>query len=283
VEVVSGLSPEADPVVVTKGRLTSVLLCEAHAATISAADSALTDELVLGVLVDVIFRQWVSLGEIGDPLHDALDGVGASPDGSAVLAYVDRLSPDVRVSLAAELERHARTIQESWRVPPATWLARTQERVSIPVAGGLVRLSGVFDLAMGGPARKRSSVCIVEVKSGRPRAEHRLDLHLYALLETLRSSAPPFVVATYYSGTGQLVDEAIDERSLKAAVERTIDGASRLVRIAAGSDPERSPNPLCPWCPERTECAPDLRFGRSTTGRSPLDEGPPNLRLGIPA
>jgi hypothetical protein len=61
--------------------------------------------------------------------------------------------------------------------------------------------------------------------------EHRADVHYYALLETLRSGAPPFRVATYYCSTGEIDAEEVTEEVLIASVQRTLDA---LERIAGG-------------------------------------------------
>ena len=91
-------------------------------------------------------------------------------------------------------------------------------------------------------------MALVEVKSGSRRVEHRADLHLYALLEALRSPAPPFVVATYYSRTGELDVDPVTDELLVAAARRTAAGARRLVDLARGVEPDRRPGPLCGRC-----------------------------------
>jgi len=135
-------------------------------------------------------------------------------------------------------------------VPSPAWLARTQDRITVPLAGGQVLLSGVVDLAFGGPAHDQASVCLVEIKSGTRRIEHHADLHFYALLETLRAGAPPFRVATYYTATGELDVEAIGEDVLVAATTRW------MCRLAAGGAPVPTPNPLCAWCVGLPGCVP---------------------------
>ena len=89
---------------------------------------------------------------------------------------------------------------------------------------------------------------MVEVKSGTRRVEHRADLHFYALLEALRSPAPPFVVATYYSRTGELDVDPVTDELLVAAARRTAVGARQLVDLARGMEPDRRPGPLCGRC-----------------------------------
>jgi hypothetical protein len=142
---------------------------------------------------------------------------------------------------------------------PASWLARTQERLTVPLAGGRVVLGGVVDLALGGPAGRTANICLVEVKSGARRLEHRADLHFYALLETLRTGAPPFRVATYYTATGELDVEPVVEAVMHGALHRVVDGTGRMCRLAAGDDPGRTPNPLCAWCVGLTGCYPGRR------------------------
>src|SRR5579884_2774298 len=150
-------------------------------------------------LVDALFRQWMATGRIEHPLSDALAALVAGGDGADVEGFVAALPVSDRRALADEVALHAEHVMSSWpRLPPG-FMARTQERLLLPIAGGRIVLSGVLDLALGAPSTGRASVCIVEVKSGRRRVEHRGDLHLYALMETLRSGAPPFRVATYYT------------------------------------------------------------------------------------
>ncbi len=84
-------------------------------------------------------------------------------------------------------------------------------------------------------------MAIVEIKSGVRRAEHRADLHFYALLESLRSPAPPFVVATYYTRTGEFDVDPVSEELLVGAARRTRPGTRRLWRLSQGSDPRRTP------------------------------------------
>jgi hypothetical protein len=153
------------------------------------------------------------------------------------------------------------------------WLPRTQERLVVPVVGGRVVLSGVVDLAFGGPAGERASVCVVEIKSGRRRIEHRADLHFYALLETLRSGAPPFRIATYYTRTGELDVEPVTDDVLVGALQRVLAGAVCLCRLAEGTEPVRSPNALCAWCTDLPRCRPgQQRAGTDVVRRAGDDE-----------
>ncbi len=127
------------------------------------------------------------------------------------------------------------------------------------LAGGAVELSARVDLAIGRPAEDLASVAIVEVKSGSRRAEHRADLHFYALIESLRNPAPPFAVATYYTRTGELDVDPVCEELLVAAARRTLAGIRTLRELATGSEPRRTPDWLCGSCAALPECDPGHR------------------------
>ncbi|MHB8681707.1 MAG: PD-(D/E)XK nuclease family protein [Acidimicrobiales bacterium] len=270
-EAVAALPEGAEPVRITKEALNQVLVCEAHVAARRAAPRTLSAELVRGTMVDALFRQWTTTGEAGDLLADALGALSASGDPDDVAGFVAALPAARRRELAAELDAHMAVVTAHWPVLPAAWLARTQERLLVPLCGGRVVLSGVVDLALGAPSTDRASVCIVEVKSGRRRVEHRGDLHLYALLETLRSGAPPFRVATFYTTTGELDVEPVGRDALLGALHRILAGATRLCRLAAGAEPVASPNPLCSWCSALPACAPGQE--RVGTDRPEVDGG----------
>ena len=227
-----------------KESLNQVLLCEAHLASCRQGPRLRTAELARGSLVDALFRQWVTIGVIEDPWADAVGALEVDGDRDGVVAFVTELPvAALRRRLMTEVVEHATNIAERWPVLSPAWLPRTQERLEVPLCGGRVVLAGVVDLVLGSPAQDRASVCLVELKSGGRRIEHRGDLHFYALLEALRSGAPPFRIATYYSGTGELDAEPVAEDTLVGALSRTLDGTVRLCRLAAGVEPVRRPEP----------------------------------------
>ncbi|MHB8438759.1 MAG: PD-(D/E)XK nuclease family protein, partial [Acidimicrobiales bacterium] len=256
----------------TKDAVNQVLTCEAHLEAQRSAPRRLSVPTVRGILVDTLFRQQVTAGEIGsDPIADAIESLGALGDRDDVAGYIASLDSERRDALAAEVEEHLSHIRADWPRLPASWLARTQERLLVPLGGGRVLLSGILDLALGSPSAGRASVCVVEVKSGRRRVEHRGDIHLYALMETLRSSAPPFRVATYYSATGEVDVEPVGEDALQSALHRVLAATSRVCRLAAGATPGRTPNAMCAWCAGLDDCAPgQARTATSTS--AVLDE-----------
>ena len=236
------------PVVVTKDRLTHVLACEVHQTGADFGTRSFSVALACGALVDVLFRQLVTVGSIGDPMEDGLAALSVDDHQSDLVAWLEGLAGPERDELRAEVERQAYALGRRWPALDPAWLPRTQETLRVRASGGAVELSARVDLVIGRPSGDVGSVAIVEIKSGSRRVEHRADLHFYALLEALRSPAPPFAVATYYARTGELDVDPVTDELLVAAARRTGVGARRLVDLAGGIEPDRRPGPLCGRC-----------------------------------
>ena len=236
------------PLLVTKDRLTRVLACDAHPLDTQFGQRTHSVALACGALVDALFRQLATVGSIGDPMADGLAALAVDDRQADLVGWVERLSGTERGELAAEVERQAEGLRRRWPALDPSWLPRTQEAMRVRLADGALELSARVDLAIGRPAGDVASVAIVEVKSGARRAEHRADLHFSALLETLRSPAPPFVVATYYTRTGELDVDPVTDELLIGAARRTLLGARRLADRAGGPEPGRTADPLCGRC-----------------------------------
>ena len=236
------------PVVVTKDRLTRVLACEVHQTGAGFGTRSFSVALACGALIDVLFRQLVTVGSIGDPMEDGLAALSVDDHQSDLVAWLGGLAGPERDELRAEVERQAYDLGRRWPALDPAWLPRTQETLRVRFSAGAVELSARVDLVIGRPSRDVGSVAIVEVKSGSRQVEHRADLHYYALLEALRSPAPPFAVATYYARTGELDVDPVTDELLVAAARRTAVGARRLVDLARGVEPDRRPGPLCARC-----------------------------------
>jgi hypothetical protein len=220
---------------ITKDRLTRALSCPMHRSADRFGERTLTLPLACGALVGVLFRQLVTVGAIGDPMTDALDGLAMDDRQAPLVAWILTLPDTDRSELQAEVGRQARGLVDRWPALQASWLPRTQEVLRTVLAGGTVELAARVDLAVGRSADKEATVALVEVTSGARRPGHRDDLHFAALVETLRSAAPPFSVATYYTRTGELDVEPVTNEMLVDAVRRTVAGARGMVDGDAGS------------------------------------------------
>jgi hypothetical protein len=186
--------------------------------------------MACGALIDGLFRQLVTTGSIGDPMADGLDALVLDDRQGELVTWIDNLSPTERGALTAEVDRQCLDLVARWPRLDPSWLPRTQVPMRVGLADGSIELSGRVDLAIGRPGLNVASVAIVEVKSGARRADHRSDLHFYALVETLRSPAPPFAVATYYTRTGELDVDPVSDELLASAARRTAAGIGALCR-----------------------------------------------------
>ena len=244
-------SDDGGRLVVTKDRLTRALSCPVHRTVDRFGERAFTIPLACGALVDVLFRQVVTIGTVGDPMTDALDGLAMDGHQAPLVAWIIDLAPAELAELGAEVDRQAHGLTERWPVLDASWLPRTQESLRAVLAAGRVELSARVDLAVGRRAEDEASVAIVDVKSGVRRPAHRYDLRFYALVEALCSSTPPFAVATYYSRTGELDVEPVTHDLLVEAVRRCLAGT----RALAGATSEAEVGAWCTTCatlPRRT-------------------------------
>jgi hypothetical protein len=170
---------------------------------------------LLGRLVHTLVRQLVMGGTLGDPWHDALDGLAASGSTDVVRRCEALEGPD-RTALAERVAAHAGHLVDLLpRLAPG-WMPRTDDRIAIPLAGGRVVLHGVWDLLVGVPRPGAASLCALGLTTGRPWAWERRSLHFLALLETLRSGTPPFRLALIESATGRYGAEDVREDHLRA-------------------------------------------------------------------
>jgi hypothetical protein len=241
-------SPGGPVLVVTKDRLAGALACAAHTEPQAGfGERTPTTGLACGALVDVLFRQLVTVGTLGDPMADGLAALTVDERQRSLVDWIERMPPTERNELEAEVVRQARGLERRWPALDPSWLPRTQEVLRARVAHGTVELSARVDLAVGRPAVDESSVALIEVKSGSRSRLHRTDLHFYALVETLKTSAPPFAVATYYTRTGELDVEPVTEDLLAAAARRTVLGTRAIKAVERGVDTP-PPGGLCGRC-----------------------------------
>jgi len=175
-------------------------------------------ELATSSLVRALFRQLVIAGSVGDPLTDGLDALRVDPARAELVSFIETLGTTRRAELADTVGIHLAHVADiTPRFSPG-WLPRTGDRVAIPLAGGRVVLSGVFDLLVGAPVPGTASVCAIGLTTSGRWARGRMTLHYLSLLETLRNGAPPFRLALVHSGAGRYAVEDVREEHLRALV-----------------------------------------------------------------
>ncbi len=185
-------------------------------------------DAVLRALVRSVFRQWATTGSIDDPIRDAISGQAASGDPEGAVQLLSRMNDDERRLLFEDVRRHAARIAATWPTLSPAWFPRSHERLTIPLCGGRVLLAGTADLLVGPQATSEASVCVVGVETERRRREPQTHLHFLALLETLRAGAAPSRVANYYTHTGELDAEPVDEHLLVRALLRVVSDVVEL-------------------------------------------------------
>jgi hypothetical protein len=231
------LEDAAAELVVTRGEdapplfLGPRLLWEASAPTtgpLGAAADPYPTEWVRSALVRALFRQVVTTGQVEDPLGDALDALRVDPSRTDMVRHVDELPKEARAALAASLHLHVENLMNLTPRFAAGWFPRTDDRVAIPLAGGRVVLSGVFDLLVGAPVPGRATLCAVGLTTGGRWAQARTALRFLALLETLRSGSPPFRLALLHSAAGRYGVEDVLEEHLRTIVSHVVVRMSAL-------------------------------------------------------
>ncbi len=222
--------------VVTHERLERALSCPPHRPTDRSTERTFTVPLACGALVGALFRQLVTVGAIADPMADALEALSLDDRQAPLVDWIEGLVTAERAELGAEVGRQARGLVERWPTLESSWLPRTDETLRVPLRDGIVELTTRVDLAIGRPAGGEATVALVDVASGVRRPGHRDDRAVDALVETLRTSVPPFVVATYYTRTGELDVEPVTRELLVAAARRCAAGIRALLDGRPGSD-----------------------------------------------
>jgi hypothetical protein len=181
-------------------------------------------------LVHALFRHLVTTGSIGAPLAEALDALAASGAGDTV-ERVRALPSAARSALGDSLALHARNLRALVPRFAPSWFPRTDDRVTIPLAGGRVVLRGVFDLLVGTPRPHSASLCAFGLSTDGPLARERRTQHYLALLETLRSGVPPFRLALLQSASGHYAVEEVNEDhliSMASHVVAWLDGGHEV-------------------------------------------------------
>jgi hypothetical protein len=166
--------------------------------------------------VRALFRQLVTVGTLGDPMTDALDALRADGRADGVVGHIESLGHASRLVLAEAVRLHAEHLRDLVpRFAPSS-MPRTEDRLAIPLAGGRVVLVGAIELLVRAGGRPGASLCAIGLATEGPWEAERRSLHYLALLETLRSGAPPLRLALLESATGRYGVEDVREEHVRA-------------------------------------------------------------------
>ena len=244
-----GWSPD-DPLRLTKATVTWLLRCPRRALTDS--DVGVTDDLVIGVVVDAAAKLATPVPQRAPTVDAALAYLEATGDTTAAVHLADRGT--AAAGLLDDLARRVDAVAAAWpRIGPGWW-PRVEDPARVRLAEGAIMLTGRLDLLLGGPPTDRPAV-VVEVKGGRWYDGMRADGHLYALLVARRDGRAPHAVVTVVAdGTTQV--EPVRPAVLLTAAERVSHAIEVATSIAAGEPAATHPGAHCAHCPARPGCAP---------------------------
>jgi hypothetical protein len=258
-EAIVATVPEGEKFFVNKHLLTRILGCEV------AAVAPEEFEWAVPIALGQISHRAIQLGINwpGEPapltlVDEAIARV--SEEDSSLGDWVAGLPAADRADLRGlATERVTKFIEAFPPLDPRSH-PMTESKIYWPTAGPIT-LSGKVDLVVGKPSGLESRKLIVDLKTGRPRPNHRDDLRFYALLETLRAQVPPRKTASFYLDAGDTDAEEVTIGILRSASRRTLDGIATLVDITLKKRAPRTKVSLaCRWCPLLETCADGTAF-----------------------
>ncbi len=246
---------DAGPVRINKGLVDALVTCEQRALLRARSDPPLSENLVLGTLIDLLALHRAVTGRLSDKplgLAEELLRLEAQDDDRAAeqLDWLRRLDRDSRNRLGATLTERYSTLLMDWP-DLESWHPRPREAANLILADGDVVVAGLVDIALGGSRWGRPGV-LIEVKGGTQHSRHQNDQRLYALLFALRDVEAPVAVATCSAADGAVVAEPVDAALLATATRRLAAALETACRLAGGAEPRACDQPSCPACTDQT-------------------------------
>jgi len=251
------------PLTVTKFDLTAVLKCEGLWGAERAAPFEWTAQKLRGRVVHRAIQATLTRsGHDTAPLDLVEQALAlARTDDANVAEYLDACS-EVEVSeLLMSSADAVVTFLADWPPLRPSMVPRIESPANVKLLGGRIELRGKYDLSLGMPGRSPAEVLIVDLKTGRHRAEHAGEVCYYALLETLKHGVPPYRVASYYLDESSFHEFDVTEDLLLSATRRTVDGVVRLADLwLASREPTLTPGRQCWYCPALPSCETGRRW-----------------------
>ena len=244
------------PLRITKGRVRSASLCPAQVLG-ENVPAELSQEMALGLVCDLAAGQvavhpGISVGPGWfDRLVSALEQ--ERPD---VVALVERMAPDQRAGLLAEIDERCDALPGLLGSLPAH-RPTIRERATIEISDARVRLTAEIDISVGQSGQR----VLCEVKSGRFGGWVSEELRHYGLVTSLRDVAAPKLGCAVTLADRGVASVPLRIEDLETAARRVIQTTEVLIEvdeaIASGRSPRTTPGEHCRWCPRARVC-PDV-------------------------
>lgn len=200
------------------------------------------------------------------PLFLVDEAIARLQQGSGSLAdFLQTAGEADLAELRAEANERVFKFLECFPPLKPQWRPVTESAVRVELFDRRIVLQGRVDLTLGHARGTTARKVLIDFKSGGFSPVHVDDLRFYALLEAVRVGTPPRQLATYYLDTGRPHPEIVTPALLEAAIERTIDGATRMVELEHGDqEAVARPGPACRWCPVLHDCKPGRAWVEQT-------------------
>ena len=244
---------DAHTLVVAKHDLSGILGCETHHVHRDPFDWSARN--ACGSVVHRAIQ--LQLNWRGDPLpvqlvDEAIDRLTA--EDNSLAAWLNECSPADIADLRGFALDSVTRFMESFPPLQPEWTPVVEARVMWPAAGP-IQFRGRVDLMLGRPSGTESRKVFVDVKTGARATAHALDLHYYALIETLSRLVPPRALASFYLDAAEAVVEDVTMPALHASLRRALAATERLIEVdVEGRTPTKQPGWSCRWCPVAEGC-----------------------------
>ena len=271
---------------VSKQALGEVRDCEAHHIARRQSKfewtAATAQGTVLHKAVELLWDPEMSNSNPNNIVDEAVKQIVR--DDKSLGPFLKNLENSDRANLKRPCVASLISFVETFPRPKGGWLPATEVAARV----GLCQddqhkpafvLSGRYDLTLGSPepageGHSRAGKVIIDLKTGNRNEGHAAELHLYALIETIKTGVPPLGVGSFYVAEGAVQFEPITNETLTTIVKRTTEGIRRLIELTPGTrEPTRTPCQRCRWCPIK-DCEPGetWRKQQATSTTSDDDE-----------
>ncbi len=260
-----GVAASRDQLFLSKSLIERVLGCESK----FLADDAVPFEWSIPIAKGTLAHRAIELIATSDRVRPPLELIDEAmarmqAEGTGLGGWLALASAETLAEIRGATNNLVLSFCETWPPLKRRWMPAVEFPLRAEFCGGTIVCGGKPDITLGTAHGHEARKVIVDLKTGARRAEHRLDLRFYALLDTFRVGTPPRLLVSYYLDQGQLESELVTEALLEATVDRVVDAAHRVVDLRRERRaPSTAPGTHCRWCPLNASCPDAADLSRS--------------------